>query len=116
MKIKLITYLKRNTGIFLFSKKLIFIYFLLISSFGFGQVQELVDSLKQTVKLKQGEEKALVLSDLCWYNRAISTDSAQKYGRLALNFASKIQYDKGIAQAYNDLGIISIDIADYNKA
>jgi len=59
-------------------------------------VQELVDSLKQTVKLKQGEEKALILSDLCWYNRAISSDSARKYGRLALKFASKFNTIKGL--------------------
>jgi len=79
-------------------------------------VQELVDSLKQTYPTKQGEEKASILADLCWYNRTISSDSAIKYGRKALDFSNSIGYQKGVAQAYNDLGIISLDLTDYAKA
>lgn len=69
-------------------------------------LEQLVDSLKRKLPELRGEEKATVLSDLCWYKRRLNTDSAWLYGNLALQYAQKINFQKGVAQAYNDLGII----------
>ena len=56
------------------------------------------------------------LSDLCWDYRFKSSDSALLFGSRALELAGKIGYQKGIAQAYNDMAIIYIDRANYQHA
>jgi signal transduction histidine kinase len=79
----------------------------------FGPVKDL---LKQRLVLSADSSKVLLLSDLCWEYRAISPDSAILFGLEALQLAKDLLYQKGMAQAYNDLGIIYIDKADYKKA
>jgi two-component system NarL family sensor kinase len=81
-----------------------------------NQLEQLVDSLKQQLSLTKGEEKATILSDLCWYQRRLNTDSAWHYGNLALQYAQSIKFKKGEAQAYNDLGIILIDKSAFDSA
>ena len=56
------------------------------------------------------------LSDLCWDYRFKSADSALLFGSRALELAEKIGYQRGIAQAYNDVAIIYIDRANYHRA
>lgn len=60
--------------------------------------------------------KVHLLSDLCYEFRFVSQDSAVMFGQQALDLAKSIQYEKGIAQACNDLGIIYADKAESEKA
>ena len=79
----------------------------------FGSVP---DQLRLRSTIKADTNKVILLSDLCWEYRTISADSAILFGVEALHLAKDLSYQKGIAQAYNDLGIIYIDKADYKKA
>ena len=72
-------------------------------------LERLLPTAKDTVKVK-------LLSDLCWEYRFISADTALQYGNKALELAKDIGYPRGIAQAYNDLGIIYLDRSYYSKA
>lgn len=86
---------------------------LILPTLGMAQI----DSLKSILPQLKGEEKSKALADICWFSRLASQpDSAKKYGRKALEFSTKIQYLPGVAQAYNDLGILEIDKSNYPKA
>ncbi len=74
------------------------------------------DSLERLLPEATDTNKVKLLSDLCWEYRFISADTALQYGNRALNLAREADYPKGIAQAYNDLGIIYIDRSEYGKA
>ncbi len=74
------------------------------------------DSLKRLLPAAKDTVKVKLLSDLCWEYRFISADTALQYGNKALELAKGIGYPRGIAQAYNDLGIIYIDRSEYGKA
>lgn len=74
------------------------------------------DRLKLRLSDKPDTNKVILLSNLCWEYRTVSADSALLFGSEALQLARQINYPKGIAQAYNDLGILFIDKADYKKA
>ena len=98
--------------------KFISTLFVLLSFYSFSQDQaKVIDSLKQIIKLKPSDSiKAKVYSDLCWYYRNTSTDSAFYYGGLALGISQKNKNKLGEAQAYNDLGILHYGLAEYSKA
>jgi len=74
------------------------------------------DSLERLLPAAKDTAKVKLLSDLCWEYRFISADTALQYGNKALEMAKHINYPKGIAQAYNDMGIIYIDKSFYSKA
>lgn len=76
-----------------------------------------IDSLKKLVHTPIHDTiKAMAYSDLCYYYRFISVDSALYFGELALNTSQKSRFKKGEAQAYNDLGIIYSDTDQGEKA
>ncbi|GAA4960200.1 sensor histidine kinase [Algibacter aquimarinus] len=78
---------------------------------------KIIDSLKQVISFNPKDSvKIKAYSDLCWYYRNISTDSALSYGNRALSLSKKIQNKQGEAQAYNDLGILYYGSAEYPKA
>ena len=74
------------------------------------------EELKQIPGMKPDSSKVILLSNLCWDFRFVSSDSAKMFGEQALELAKSLKYAKGIAQAYNDLGILYIDKSDYKKA
>lgn len=74
------------------------------------------DQLLQLQSAKKDTNAVILLSNLCWDYRFISADSARMFGEKALQMARDLRYEKGIAQACNDLGILDIDKADYKKA
>ncbi len=78
--------------------------------------QQLNKLLKSLEKESNDTVRVHILSDLCFEYRFISQDSAIDFGNDAIHLASKLKYDKGLAQAYNDLGIIYADRADNEKA
>ncbi|GAA4892997.1 hypothetical protein GCM10023311_16810 [Flaviramulus aquimarinus] len=98
--------------------KFLSIIFVFFSLYGFSQNPlKLIDSLKLVIASKpQDSIKIKAYSDLCWYYRNISTDSAFAYGNLALKLSKSTQNKLGEAQAYNDIGIIHYGLADFNKS
>lgn len=78
--------------------------------------QSEADSLIQELPSLKGEERVDVLSELCWLLTASDPTQAAQYGRQALSLADKIDYHKGKAQAYNDLGILQIYAPNLDSA
>ena len=99
-------------------KLLLILISLCLSSYGFSQNPvKIIDSLK--IELSKNPSDSLKIkaySDLCWYYRTISTDSAFTYGNLALKLAQKTNNRVGEAQAHNDIGILYYGLADYGQA
>ncbi len=89
---------------------------ILISSFYFQTAASTIDSLKSRLATVSEAEKAKILCDLCWEYRFVSADSALHYGNRALTIATKNSNRQGQAQAYNDMGIIYLDIGSFETA
>jgi two-component system, NarL family, sensor kinase len=82
-----------------------------------AQSRQMVDSLVRVSReMKNDTIKVSVLSDLCFYYRGISSDSAMLFGKQALGLAENLKWEKGIAQAYNDIAIIHMDKNEYDAA
>jgi len=92
--------------------KLLLLFLLLFNLSVFPNTQ-IIDSLKLKLQTATDYEKISIMCDLCWEYRLINSDSAIRYGNNALNLAQKIDNKKGIAQAYNDMGIIYLDHGRY---
>ncbi|APY10241.1 hypothetical protein BWZ22_02870 [Seonamhaeicola sp. S2-3] len=99
-------------------RKLLSLTFLLVVSFCSSQDNtKIIDSLKKIIANKPSDSlKIKAYGDLCWYYRSISSDSAFKYGALALKISKETHSKVGEAQAYNDIGILHYDLANYNEA
>jgi len=100
-------------------KKLLFLIIVLVVSLnGFSQnTLKIIDSLK--IELSKNPSDSLKInaySDLCWYYRTVSTDSAFIYGNLALKLSKETKNQLGEAQAHNDIGILYYGLADYSQA
>ena len=77
--------------------------------------------LSQTVRYPQNKRDSVEmvvnqLCDSCWEYRFESPEKAKRFGEEALCMANEYGYNKGIAQSYNDLGILLIDEAKYVQA
>lgn len=60
--------------------------------------------------------KVLQLSDLCFAYRRTDADSAAMFGHAALRLAQQLGFQRGEAQAYNDLAILHIDRSAFTSA
>ncbi|RLD42654.1 MAG: hypothetical protein DRI89_06755, partial [Bacteroidetes bacterium] len=74
------------------------------------------DSLEYRLSMVNDTAKIKMLCDLCWEYRVRSADSAILFGNRALQLAEEINYPKGKAQSYNDLGIVYISRGDFPQA
>jgi len=87
-----------------------FLSFILLSVGGYaGQI----DTLEQQLQTAKDTNRVKILCDLCWEYRFVSAEKALAYGNKALELAQQINYSKGVAQSYNDMGIIFIDQGKY---
>ena len=90
-----------------------FLSFILLSVGGYaGQI----DTLERQLQIAKDTNRVKILCDLCWEYRFVSANKALEYGNEALALAQELKYTKGIAQSYNDMGIIFIDQGNYQKA
>ncbi len=91
---------------------------LVIIFFGLSYLSEgqVIDSLLVSLPESEKEQRVDILCDLCWEYRFVNSDSAFLFGEKALELAIKLDYAKGIAQSYNDIGILFIDQGNYNNA
>ena len=91
---------------------------LFLNFYGFSQNPQInIDKIKSDLSKNPSDSlKIKAYSDLCWFYRTISTDSAFTYGNLALKLSKKTNNKVGEAQAHNDIGILYYGLADYNQA
>ena len=76
----------------------------------------ITDSLEYRLSLENDTIKIKMLCDLCWEYRFLSADTAILFGNRALLLSEKINYPKGEAQSYNDLGIVYINQGNFPQA
>lgn len=77
---------------------------------------QVTDSLESLLQSTTDTNRVILLCDLCWEYRFVSAGKAMEYGEMAMSLSKELGYDKGIAQAYNDMGIILTDQGNYIKA
>ena len=75
-----------------------------------------IDTLELQLQTAKDTSRVKILCDLCWEYRFVSAEQALKFGNEALELAIQLGFKNGIAQSYNDMGIIFIDQGSYNKA
>lgn len=91
--------------------------FIFLSLFQFVSIHGTTSNrLGDILNAKSDTNKVKSLSDLCWDYRFKSADSALIFGQQALQLATELNFQKGIAQAYNDMAIIYIDKANFRSA
>lgn len=96
--------------------KKLFIFLFIFEFIGHSSFSENIDSLELKLQIAKDTTKVKILCDLCWEYRFISSDKALIYGNEALELASQLGYNRGIAQSFNDMGIIYIDKGNYSKS
>ncbi|CAG0976739.1 Signal transduction histidine-protein kinase/phosphatase DegS [Flavobacteriales bacterium] len=74
-----------------------------------------IDSLEKKIPYLKDSVLVEMYCELCWQYRFVSSEKAIEYGNKAISLAKQINYKKGLAQAYNDQGIIFYDIQEYEK-
>ncbi len=92
------------------------IFFLLSASSGFSQDYPEIDSLKALLKNVSSEEKVEVLNELSKAYFGISPEKILEFGNQALELSEKLDYKKGIAQAFNRIGSGYFYLSNYDKA
>lgn len=75
-----------------------------------------IDSLEQLLSSQKDSLLVQTLNELTWQYRLVDKDKAIAYGNRAVATGRQIKFDKGIAQAFNDLGIIYFDKEEYDTA
>lgn len=90
--------------------------FALLSISAFNGLHAQEGDAAAIVALPDSPEKVLKLSDLCFAYRRTDPDSAALFGHTALELAKKLHFQKGEAQACNDLAILRMDRSDYPGA
>lgn len=80
------------------------------------KANQIIDSLELLLQSTHDSSKVKLLCDLCWEYRFVSAGKALEYGEQALSLSKELDFKKGIAQAYNDMGIVYIDQGKYSEA
>ena len=81
-----------------------------------AQVNAAIDSMLKIVATQKDSIKVKTYNELTWQYRNIDREKAIRYGNYALELGTTLHFDKGVAQAYNDMGIIYFDMANFSKA
>ncbi len=93
------------------------LYFSLLFFNSFAQNRK-IDSLLTLIKSdKEDTSKVIHSNDLCWEFRNIGLyDTAIKYGNIALQLSQQLNFKKGLAGSYNNIGIVYHVQGYYPKA
>lgn len=75
-----------------------------------------LDSLEKLLGQQTDSTLVKTYNELTWQYRNVNRDKAIGYGRKALALGRQLNYQTGIAQAYNDLGILYFDNENYDSA
>ncbi|MFH1321230.1 MAG: tetratricopeptide repeat protein [Bacteroidota bacterium] len=96
---------------------LLFLTFLFLFSFPSFSQQNKIDSLLKLLDTaKEDTNKVNILNDLCSAYQNSDPEKAKKYGKLALSQAEMLEYKKGIARSYDNMGNIHKNQGNYDKA
>ncbi len=103
-----------------------FLFAILIISFCQIKAQRnkpIIDSIERIIKTQTDSNLVKSYSELVWQYRMVNREKAIDYGRKGIALGKKLNFSKGLAQVYNDLGIVYYDkelydssIALYNEA
>ncbi|HEX7846192.1 MAG TPA: sensor histidine kinase [Chitinophagaceae bacterium] len=74
------------------------------------------DSLEKLIPVQRDSALVGTYNELTWEFRLLDRDKAIQYGNEAIELAGKLKFYRGMAQAYNDLGIIYFDMENYDTA
>jgi tetratricopeptide (TPR) repeat protein len=87
-------------------RKVLPIYFLLLIILHSSVQANEIDSLERLLSTAEGTEKVDVLNEL--FKQYVNNDPflAMSYTKSALQIAEELDYQKGIATSYNDIGVI----------
>ncbi len=75
-----------------------------------------IDSLEKLASFQKDSSLVLTYNELTWQYRLVNRDKAIIYGNKAIETGTRLHFLRGIAQAYNDLGIIYFDKENYDTA
>ena len=78
--------------------------------------KSIIDSLEKLLAVQTDSSLVQTLNELTWQYRLVDKNKAIGYGNKAIEAGKKIKFERGIAQAYNDLGIIYFDKENYDTA
>ncbi len=78
--------------------------------------QRVLDSLEKLIPQQRDSLLVKTYNELTWQYRMADRDKAIYYGNMAVALGQQMNYRPGIAQAYNDLGIIFYDKERYDTA
>lgn len=81
-----------------------------------AQTNKVIDSIEKAIPNQKDTNLAKSYNELTWQYRTIDQEKAIDYGNKAIELGKKTGFDKAVAQAYNDLGIIYFDKQDFEKA
>lgn len=76
----------------------------------------IIDSIEKIIKVQSDTILVKSLSELTWQYRSVNREKAVSYGLKAIALGKKLNYQTGLAQAYNDLGIIYFDKENYDSS
>ena len=104
-------------------KMFAFLLILFFPVYLIAQKTKLIDSLEKVAVNKKDTNLIKIYNELTWQYRTVNPAAAISYGNKAVQLSLKYNFDKGLAQAYNDIGIIYFDqqkfdtsLYYYNKA
>lgn len=78
--------------------------------------QAMLDSLEKAAAIQKDSEYVKTCNELTWQYRLVNQEKAIAWGNKAIEKGGAIHFLKGVAQAYNDLGIIFYDKENYDTA
>ena len=87
-----------------------------VTFFAAGQTNRVIDSLEKQALHQKDTHLIKTYNELTWQYRNVSQEKAIEYGNKAVTLSTHYKFDKGLSQAYNDLGILYYDRQDFQTA
>ncbi|WP_420583122.1 tetratricopeptide repeat protein [Reichenbachiella sp.] len=81
-----------------------------------AQSQKSIDSLKDSLGISSGIQRAEILAQLSWQYRNVNSDSALYFGEQAYELSKSHNYESGIIKSLNFQGIAYRNKSDYSNA
>lgn len=91
------------------------IIFIFFSSFTFAQESKTVSLLSDLVNAKEDTAKVNLLNQLSKHYLGSKPEEAKNYGIQAMNLAEKLDYQKGLALAYKNIGLSFYTLGKYQE-
>ena len=96
---------------------IIFLFLLVFSSSQNILAENKEDSLLLCIKkAKEDTLKVNLYNELSWLINTQNPSEAKKYGKLSIELATKLNYDYGLAEALNKMGIYEKTTGNYDQA